>query len=251
MNSIKLYIDLPFSNRSAIIQSRDNVANLLTAAMRKYGYQPPDNQPARWGFGVIAKPANPNSHNSKQARLHLVQRVIVGTSDPDIATILSHLQPNDLLEPNQVAGAGLDLRMATISQAPSWIETEAAAFYCVSPVRVTQPSPPGQDPKEYLQTGDTFNQLLNRTMQARFGRTFDLTLIPDGLYVKSRHGEIKAQMAIKMRRDQQTAENVPVTLSGLVLPFILTGASEDLRDAWYAGLGRGTARGFGCLEVQQ
>ncbi|OQW91247.1 MAG: hypothetical protein BWK78_05150 [Thiotrichaceae bacterium IS1] len=251
MNPLKLYIDLPFSHRAAIIHSRDNVANLLTAAMRKYGYQPPDNQPARWGFGVIAKPANPGSHNPKQARLHLVQRVIVGTSDPDLATILSQLQPNDLLEPNQVAGAGLDLRMSTISRAPSWIETEAAAFYCVSPVRVTQPSPHGEDPKEYLQTGDTFNQLLNRTMQTRFGRIFDLTLIPDSLYVKSRHGDIKARMAIKMTTDKKTAETVPLTVSGLVLPFILTGAPEDLRDAWYSGLGRSTARGFGCLEVQQ
>ena len=168
---------------------------------------------------------------------------------PHPAPALALLQRG--INPVQVPGAGLDMRMATISRAPPWIETEAAAFYCVSPVRVTQPSPPGQDPKEYLQMGETFNQLLNRTMQARFGRAFDLTLIPDGLYVKSRQGEIKATMAIKMITDKKTAETVPLTFSGLVLPFILTGAPEDLRDAWYSGLGRSTARGFGCLEVQQ
>jgi CRISPR-associated endoribonuclease Cas6 len=244
-NAIKLYIDLPRNYRSAIIRDRDSVANLLIAAMRVYGYRPQNNQPARWGFGIISEARNKESKNAKQW-LHALQRVIVGSSDPDIAAILGQIQPQNLLEPNQVEGAGLDLRMATIYAASPWLETEAASFYCISPIRVTENHPDQKSYASYLETGPKLNQLLNRTMQARFGRKFDLTLIPDSLYVRSQGGEVSASMAIKTRPDGK-----PIIIKGLNIPFILTGAAEDLHDVWYSGLGRSTARGFGCVEMQQ
>jgi len=242
---IKLYIDLPKQCRTTIISDRDRVANLLIAAMRKYGYRHQNNTPARWGFGVVSKPLNANSTNPKQW-LHLVQRVIVGSSDPDIAALIVQIQASDLLEPNQVEGAALDLRMAKVYAASPWIDTEAASFYCISPIRVTEQHDKQNSYNSYLQTGAQLNQLLNRTMQARFRRTFDLTLIPDSLYVRSCGGDISAGMAIKTLN-----EGKPLVIKGLNLPFMLTGAAEDLRDVWYSGLGRSTARGFGCLEMQQ
>jgi CRISPR-associated endoribonuclease Cas6 len=213
--------------------------------MQKYGYQVQTNVPARWGFGVVAKPLNAHSKNSKQW-LHLVQRVIVGSSEPSIAAIIAQIQPDDLVEFNQVEGAGLDLRMATLYAAPSWVETEAASFYCVSPVRVTERHFDKSGYGSYLETDAKLNELLNRTMQARFKRQFDLNLIPDSLYVRSRGGNVSAGMAMKTRANGQ-----PLIIKGLNFPFILTGAAEDLRDVWYSGLGRSTARGFGCLEMAQ
>jgi len=243
--SIKLYIDLPKRCRSAIIRDRDSVANLLTAAMKKYGYQPQKNVPVQWGFGVVSKPLNQPSQNSRQW-LHLVQRVIVGSSSPDVAEIIAQIRAADLLEPNQVDGAGLDLRMAKLYAAPLWIDTEAASFYCVSPIRVTERHENKSSYDSFLGTGDKLNLLLNRTMQARFRREFNLSLIPDSLYVRSCAGKVDAGMAIKT-----LSNGKQLIIKGLNLPFILTGAVEDLRDVWYSGLGRSTARGFGCLEMQE
>ncbi len=244
-NAVKIYIDLPKNRRTAIIRDRDSVANLLTAAMRIYGYRPQKNVPAKWGFGVVAKPLNANSKNPKQW-LHLVQRVIVGSSDPDIANILKQVQSKDLLEPSQVEGSGLDLRKSNLYIAAPWLDTEAASLYCISPIRVTEQHDKQNNYQSYLQTGETLNQLLNKTMQARFGRPFNLSMIPDSLYVRSRGGDVSASMAIKTRPDGK-----PIIIKGLNIPFVLTGSSEDLHDVWYSGLGRSTARGFGCLEVQQ
>ncbi len=244
-DAIKLYIDLPKGNRTAIIRDRDAVANLLIAAMRKYGYRPQQNVPTRWGFGVVSKSLNHHSKNPKQW-LHLVQRIIVGSSDPSIAAIITQIKPDDLLEPNQVEGAGLDLRMANIYVASPWIGTEAVSFYCVSPIRVTEHHDKQSNYGSYLQTGDKLNQLLNRTMQSRFKRSYDLNFIPDSLYVRSCGGKMEAGMAIKTLPNDK-----PLIIKGLMLPFILTGATEDLRDVWYSGLGRSTGRGFGCLEVEQ
>jgi CRISPR-associated endoribonuclease Cas6 len=245
MNAIRLYIDLPrHGGQKAVIKDRDQVANLLIAAMRKYGYHPPENQPAQWGFGVVAKRLNPHRTQGRQ-RLHMVQRVVVGTTHPDIAAVLAQLQSEDLFEPNSVPGAALDMRSATIYAASPWQSTEAAAFYCVSPIRVTDPNPNGS-PLDFLQTGNALNERLNRTMQTRFGRPFDLSLIPDSLYVRANRGKIDAGMALKTLPNGK-----PLVVRGLVLPFVLTGAAEDLRDVWYSGLGRSTARGFGCVEIQQ
>ena len=245
MNAIRLYIDLPKRNgQKAVIKDRDQVANLLIAAMRKYGHQPRENQPAQWGFGVIAKRLNLN-HTQDRQRLHVVQRVVVGSTNPDIADALAQLQSEDLFEPNSVPGASLDMRSAVIYAAPPWLETEAAAFYCVSPIRVTDHNPHGS-PLDFLQTGDALNERLNRTMQTRFGRPFNLSLIPDSLYVRANRGKIDAGMAIKTLPNGR-----PLVVRGLVLPFVLTGAAKDLRDVWFSGLGRSTARGFGCVEMQQ
>jgi CRISPR-associated endoribonuclease Cas6 len=239
---IRLYIDLPKTYRHAVIKDRDQVANTLVAALKKHGWRPNEKQPARWGFGVVAKRLNAKSDNPKQW-LHKVERIIVGSNEAETAAALAQLTPSDLLEDNQVDGAGLDLSMAAIDAAPDWQDTEAVNVYCVSPLRVSDPA---NRKLSLLQTGDAFNQALNQTMQTRFGRPFDLRLTPDSLYVRVKSGDIAAGMAIK------TLDNgKPVIVRGIVLPFLLTGSAEDIRDAWYCGLGRSTARGFGCLEVAE
>lgn len=241
-NGIRLYIELPRRGRSAVIKDRDSVANLLIAAMSTHGYQPQPNTPARWGFGVVARPlgvAQPGQ------RLWAVERVVVGSSDPALIPILRAIEPQDLLEPNAVPGAGLDLRTAVMRVAPPWPLVEAAGFYCVSPIRVTDRAAP--DPgASYLETGPYLDELLNQTMQARFGHPFALRLIPDSLYVRSRHGNVAASMGIKTRNNGK-----PVVIRGLLLPFVLVGPPQDISTAWYSGLGRSTARGFGCLEMGQ
>lgn len=239
----KISIDLPIGYRHAVIQDRDQVANTLVAALKKHGWQVPENRPARWHFGVIAKRLNPNAKQPKQW-LHRVERVVAGSSDPATAAALAELTPADLVEPTQTPGAGLDLSMAEIHALPPWQDTEAVNLYCVSPIRVSDP-----DNRKYslLETGDTFNRTLNQTMQTRFGRSFDLRLTPDNLYVRAQQGKIAAGMAIKT--DAKTGQSVIVR--GIVLPFLLTGPAADIRDAWYSGLGRSTARGFGCVEVAE
>lgn len=241
MNAIRLYIDIPHDYRHAVIQHRDSVANVLTTAMGKHGWQPTKNQPARWGFGVISKPINPQTPNPKQ-RFYRLQRIILGSSDPAIANAIAQITPDDLIEETQTEGAGLDLSMAKLYQATDWQDTEAASFYCISPIRVSDPE---QGIQNYLQTDPRFTQLLNRTMQTRFKRPFDLRFTPDNLYARMHGGDIAASMAVKMNQDQ------PVVLQGILVPFTLTGSAEDLRDAWFSGLGRSSARGFGCMELAQ
>ncbi len=243
-NGVLAYIDLPRKKtlNQTLIRDRGRISNLLIAAMSKYGFQFQAKQPARWGFGAIAKPIKtaPN-----QPKFHRVERVMVGSSDPTIASAIAQLKPEDLIESN--ANDALDLRTATIRLAPPWIETEAVNFYCISPIRVLDLDLPQETKDRAVLTIDTkLNQAINRTMETRFKRQFHLKIIPDSLYIRSRKGQIKSTMAIKTLPSGKA-----VTLSGLVFPFTLTGSSDDIAEVWYNGIGQKTGQGFGRLEVAQ
>ena len=83
---VRIYIDLPkdreYQHRTHIT-SRDAVANLLIYAMKRQGFVYQPNTPARWGFGVIAKKI---THPTLKNRVYTVERVIVGSAEPDIAS---------------------------------------------------------------------------------------------------------------------------------------------------------------------
>jgi len=235
---IRWRIDVPRGNRSTIVRSRDAVKNLIDAGLVRHGYILDRSQPARYGFGVVAKRVNMPG----DAIYHRVERVIVGSSDPGVSNALEQWTAEDLLEPNAVPGAGLDMRMSTLSRDPSPVVGEAISLYAVSPLRVLD----ARSGKSLLELGPQWEDALNRTMSHRFNRSFHLRIIPDSWYVRSRQGKIIARMAVKVREDGYV-----VSYPGLVLPFLLAGPVDELHTAWYSGLGSSTAMGFGCVEVAQ
>lgn len=242
VDCLRVYIDLPRSvELRPVISDRDRVANTIVRALAKHGYAPEGDGPRRWGFGVIAKRLR--THCDSKQRFYAVERVIIGSSDPRVVGALSKLTAEDLLEDNAVPGAALDLRAGRLCHFADALDVDAVNLYCISPIRVTEPK---RNHPEVLQTGEVFDHHLNMTMATRFGREFKLRLVPDSLYVRNCKGDIVSQMAVKMRPNGK-----PLTLQGIVLPFTLLGSPRDIRDAFYSGLGRNTARGFGCVEIAQ
>ena len=232
---IRLRIDLPFDAFEAVCQDRGRVKNIIDSALARHGYSRIDNQPVRYGFGVIARPVGKNG-------LRRVERVYVVSSDATIAEAVAKITSEDLVEPSLTPGAGLDLRRATMARDERWAPCEALSLYALSPIRVLQREP-GCRSQALLTPGEGFTAALNRSMQTRFGRPFRLSFIPDRLYSFAKKGHLMASMAVGSRPDGR-----PICLPGIVTPFVLAGPMEDLRDAWFSGLGAGTGMGFGCLE---
>jgi len=232
---IRLRIDLPFNAFEAVCQDRGRIKNIIDSALSRHGYSRVDNQPVRYGFGVIARPVG-------KSGLRRIERVYLGSSDPAIAEAIARIAAEDLLEPSLVSGAGLDLRQATIIRDERWTPSEALSLYALSPIRVLHREL-GSRSQAMLTPGEAFNAALNRIMATRFGRPFRLSFIPDRLYSFAKRGQLTASMAVGSRPDGR-----PICLPGIVTPFVLAGPSEDLRDAWWTGLGAGTGMGFGCLE---
>ncbi len=232
---LRLRIDLPFDAFEAVCPDRGHVKNIIDNALSRHGYRRIDNQPVRYGFGVISRPVGKNG-------LRRIERVVLGSSDPGIASAMAQITAEDLLEPALTPGAGLDLRRARIAKDDRWLPVEALSLYALSPIRVLI-RPEGERSKALLTPGEDFNVALNHAMETRFGRPFRLSFIPDRLYTFSRKGNLTASMAVGIRADGK-----PICLPGIVTPFLLAGPVEDLRDAWFSGLGTGTGMGFGCVE---
>lgn len=229
--------DMPKQSHETIV-TRDSVKNIIDYNLSKRGYLIDRMCPAQYGFGVIGRRVRSNR------RLYEVQRVWVGSSNPHIASILSDIRSEDLLEVQSVDGAGLDLRKARIFTSSDWEPMDAIVGYAVSPIRVL-PTENSTPRKIALHTfGNSWNQALNRTMKHRFGREFHLNFIPDVSYVRLHQGDVTARMGIKQLPDGRI-----LTLDGVVLPFTLTGPEHDIRDAWFSGLGSATAQGFGWWEM--
>jgi len=232
---IRLRIDLPFDAFEAVCQDRGRVKNVIDSALSRHGYRRIDNQPVRYGFGVITRPVGKNG-------LRRIERIYLGSSDPAIAEAMANITAEDLIEPSLTPGAGLDLRRATIIRDERWTPTEALSLYALSPIRVLSRENGGRT-QALLTPGEAFNAALNRIMATRFGRPFRLSFIPDRLYSFAKKGQLTASMAVGLRPDGR-----PLCLPGIVTPFVLAGPSADLREAWFSGLGAGTGMGFGCLE---
>jgi hypothetical protein len=222
-----------------LIRDRGQIADLLGGALRRHGCNPnSDAYPARWGFGVVARRLK-----SATPRLYSVEAIHLGSSDERIAAAIARIEPSDLVLDTAMPGWELDCRTAKVRDytlLPDGIE--ALNLYCVSPIRLTRRLADGQH-EDVTELCADLNQLINRTMERRFARPFDLQLLPDRLYLRGR-SNVSAGFAIKSD-DRGRA----VVKRGIVLPFTLVGSHADLEHAWYSGLGRTTGLGFGMLEM--
>jgi len=238
--SIRVTIDLPDYPHPTVLAIQDSVHNVLIHAFAQHGVHPAHNQPAAWGFGTVTHPVEPPG--KAPSHLRQLQRIVVGSTDPTLAEALAKFTPEDLTELSQVPGSGLDLRTARLTFTDHWIPTSVLPVFPITPIRVLSPRDGSQGSVAQLTLDARWMDGINRTMSRRFGRPFQLRVIPDDLYIRERQGRLVTSLPVK--RD---ARGHLVYLPGLTFPAILTGPSEDLRDAWFNGLGAGTGMGFGCL----
>ena len=80
-------------------------------------------------------------------------------------------------------------------------------------------------------------------LSALAGRPVSLRVAADPLYLRANP---EHAVSVKIRR---TAGGRDITVRGLEAPLAIEGSEEDLRLAWYAGIGEKTRYGFGCLGL--
>ncbi len=88
-----------------------------------------------------------------------------------------------------------------------------------------------------------FRQLSTGAYRALRAGPSSLTVAPDDMYVATRRQSCATRVDIK-RMGSQSAVVV-----GMTFPFILCGSPDDLRLAWYAGIGEKNRLGFGFFGL--
>jgi CRISPR-associated endoribonuclease Cas6 len=79
---------------------------------------------------------------------------------------------------------------------------------------------------------------VSRRLTTLAGRPVNLAVDPDALYLSGRKTH-------SVCVDVKTNGGKQATVVGMVFPFTLCGSPEDLRLAWYAGIGERNRLGFG------
>ncbi|RKZ38602.1 MAG: CRISPR-associated protein Cas6, partial [Gammaproteobacteria bacterium] len=77
------------------------------------------------------------------------------------------------------------------------------------------------------------------------GREIKLQVQPDSLYIRI-NPDHSVLVPMKLMRNGKT-----VFVIGMNAPLVLSGSEEDLRFAWYTGIGEKTRNGFGCIGLAE
>lgn len=179
-------------------------------------------------------------HNGHQGFVH---SLIISTSDLDIARALTRLKPETLTqrrwngETLSFAGAQL-----TIEPDPIFPQQTQLAGLLLSPLVLQTKQGTGKQWCKDLNNLD-LSEIISRKLSAKAGRLIQLTIQPDSLYLRANP---KHSVLVNLKHFPNGQKSFVI---GMQVPLLIQGREDDLRFAWYAGIGEKTRNGFGCLGL--
>jgi CRISPR-associated endoribonuclease Cas6 len=87
------------------------------------------------------------------------------------------------------------------------------------------------------------SEIISRKLSAKAGRLIQLTIQPDSLYLRANP---KHSVLVNLKQFPNGHKSFVI---GMQAPLLIQGSEDDLRFAWYAGIGEKTRNGFGCLGL--
>ncbi|OQY54130.1 MAG: CRISPR-associated protein Cas6 [Candidatus Parabeggiatoa sp. nov. 2] len=215
--------------------------------------------------GMNALPWNFAALGGQNKRGKMVHTLIVSTPDATLAKILRCLNPADIrytrastVEHVDFAGAQI-----TIEDDPILPNQNALGVLMLSPLAIRQrqgkisPPSPKEEPPPFRKGGQgriywhthlgecDLSAAINHRLSRIAGRDIQLQVQPDNLYIRC-NPDHSVLVPIKQMRQGKNAFVI-----GMSAPLVLMGCENDLRFAWYAGLGEKTRNGFGCIGLAE
>lgn len=240
--------DLP-TPQSYITQ--DLIHDALVAAFLEAGARSDQVMGAKslpWNFAPIT--AGGRYDAERGVSIRRLRSLVVSSADPKISAWLEQIQAEQIVAARALSAEIISLVGATKSEeiAPFVKHQEATAVHWLSPflrrparaVGIKKKQSWLVDPKEMEKRSP------GEDLARRLGREGNLGLswAADRLVLRSgakRH-------SVDLKAHPKTGRAMWV--SGTMVPFVLSGPTESLVLAWYAGLGAKTRMGFGCWDTQ-
>jgi CRISPR/Cas system endoribonuclease Cas6 (RAMP superfamily) len=151
-------------------------------------------------------------HKGHQGFVH---SLIISTSDFDMARALTRLKPETIIQ-RRWNGETLNFANAQLSIEPDPLFPHQTQLACL---------------------------LVSRQLSVKAGRPIQLKVQPDALYLRAnpRHSVL-----VNLKQLPNGHKSFVI---GMQAPLLLEGSEDDLRFAWYSGIGEKTRNGFGCLGL--
>ena len=197
-----------------------------------------------WNFAALG------FHAQQENRVHTL---IVSTPDPTLAKFLRRFKSEDVCYTRVKTAEHVDFTGAKIEEidfssakimeeeVPLFPNQNALGVLMLSPLVISeQTSKKRKRWHRHLGEFD-LSAAINQRLSRLAGRETKLKAAPDSLYLRCNPDH---SVLVPIKRTRQG--NIVFVL-GMSAPLVLTGPEEDLRFAWYAGLGEKTRSGFGCI----
>lgn len=173
-----------------------------------------------------------------------VHTLVVSTPDPHLAACLHRLDPAAVRQQRDFTGETIDFTGAEVTLDADPVPPGGGGLACLmlSPLAVgLREGGRRRWAKDFREIDLT--AAINTRLSRLAGRTVRLTAQPDPLYLRAnpRHSVLTSLKG--------NARGSFSFVIGLRAPLLLGGSEDDLRLAWYAGIGEKTRSGFGCIGV--
>lgn len=194
--------------------------------------------------GVKAAPWNFAALGWRRKQENQVHTLVVSTPDTELSHLLNRLKPSDVVYARAATSEMVDFASAeqTIEPDPIPSGQSTLGVLLLSPLAISQPKKNGVRKRWHTNLAEvdlsaSISYRLSRLAQCQI----QLQVQPDKLYlrVNPRHDVL---VPIKEYPGGKRA-----FVLGMKAPLVLSGSEDDLRFAWYAGLGEKTRSGFGCI----
>ncbi len=200
--------------------------------------------PVDWVMGRYARAWTFAPLGTHRKDMNQVHTLVVSTADVELGRILRTLEPAMIAASRAQTGEVVDFRSATILPDfdPIVSGTRSLGVLMLSPLAISHKL--GNDGRRWhtdVRETDLSSAISSRLSRLA-GRPIRLTVTPDSFYVRMRP---RHSSAIWVKQSHSTGR--PILVVGMRVPLVLAGEPEDLRWAYYAGVGEQTRMGFGCV----
>jgi CRISPR-associated endoribonuclease Cas6 len=185
-----------------------------------------------WNFAPLG------FHRGKTGRVHTL---VVSTPSPELADALDRLRPEDIRYARVATDEAVDFGLAAKQPDSDPIAPQQGhlSVFLLSPLAIRRP-----DRRWHANLAEVdLNGAVNTRLARLAGRPVALSIQPDSLYLRAnpRHSVL-----VSLKGGSGGYQSFVI---GMQAPLVLAGSDQDLRLAWYAGIGEKTRTGFGCIGL--
>ncbi len=172
--------------------------------------------------------------------------LVVGTPDPALGQRLARMDPGEIRHARAATGEAVDFSAAEVEIDPDPVAPGMTSIGVVmlSPLVVSRKENGKRRWATHINDVDP-TAAVNARLSRLAAREVRLKVEPDHLYVRCNP---KHDTLVPLKAFPDGRKSFVI---GMRIPLVLQGNQEDLRLAWYAGIGEKNRSGFGCVGLAE
>ena len=238
---LRIRIQLPKGEPVQCYSHYDLLHDALINAWVEAGAMPSEvlgHQAKPWNFAALGW------HKGHRGFAH---SLVLSTPDMHLARILSRFKPEHIVKRRWNAES-IHFAAGQIQIEPDPILPRQVQLACIcySPIVLRDENYQGKAKRWHQQLNNPnllLSQVINRKLSFLAGRSIQLSVSPDSLYIRANP---KHSVLVNLKTFENGQKSFVI---GMQAPLLLQGSEDDLRWAWYSGIGEKTRNGFGCLGL--